>query len=231
MSLDLVTDAERDFLLAEYAPDQRMRLTTGIRRRLAPLVDADRTLLELCVALQLSMPGSPILYYGDEIGMGDNLMLTGLNSVRTPMQWSPDRNGGFSAGEPDRLTLPVAMDSLYGYQATNVEAQMRSRTSLLGWTKRLIEVRRDNVPFALGTYQHVNSSNPAVLAYIRATRDGTVLCVANFSRFPQPVNLDLMLHAGRTPIELLGGTRFPPIIDADYPLSLPGHGFYWFRLG
>ncbi len=230
LSLDAISDEERGYLLTEYAPDTHMRTNMGIRRRLAPLVDGDREQLELCAALLLSLPGSPVLYYGDEVGMGDDLTLAGNASVHTPMQWSPDRNAGFSAADPEKLELPVLTDSLYGYQATSVETQMRSRTSLLRWTKRLIEVRRHNPALAVGSFAQIASSNPAVLAYVRDAGDAQVLCVANFSRFAQPVELDLAGYAGTTPGELLGGARFFPVTAAPYWLSMSGHGFLWFAL-
>jgi maltose alpha-D-glucosyltransferase/alpha-amylase len=229
LSLASLDERERAYLFREYAPAPRMRSETGILRRLAPLADNERSLLELCTALMMSLPGSPVLYYGDEIGMGDNLMLRGGDSVRTPMQWSPDRNAGFSHSEPDRLVLPVLMDSVYGYQATNVEAQRRSR-SLLRFTRRIIELRQHNPAFSVGGFQEVASTNPAVFAYIRSYEADQVLCVVNFSRFAQTARLDLAGYAGRTPVEAFGGSRFLPIGRDPYPLNLAGHGFYWLNL-
>ncbi|MEU1708901.1 alpha-glucosidase C-terminal domain-containing protein, partial [Streptomyces sp. NPDC005706] len=178
----------------------------------------------------LSLPGSPILYYGDEIGMGDNIWLGDRDAVRTPMQWTPDRNAGFSLCDPGRLFLPTIMDPVYGYQVTNVEASMSSPSSLLHWTRRMIEIRKQNPAFGLGSYTELQSSNPAVLAFLREYGDDLVLCVHNFSRFAQPTELDLRAYDGRHPVELIGGVRFPAIGELPYLLTLAGHGFYWFRL-
>jgi maltose alpha-D-glucosyltransferase/alpha-amylase len=235
LTLEMVTDEERDYMYAEYAKDPRMKANIGIRRRLAPLLENDRNQQELFTALLLSLPGSPVLYYGDEIGMGDNIWLGDRDGVRTPMQWTPDRNAGFSQCDPGRLYLPVIMDPMYGYQAISVEAQQNSTASLLHWTRRMIEVRKHHVAFALGAYAELQSSNPSVLAYVREhiDADGTadrVICVNNLSRFPQPVQLDLSAYAGDTPVELTGGARFPRIGDLPYLLTLPGHGFYWFQI-
>jgi maltose alpha-D-glucosyltransferase/alpha-amylase len=235
LTLEMVTDEERDYMYAEYAKDPRMKANIGIRRRLAPLLENDRNQQELFTALLLSLPGSPVLYYGDEIGMGDNIWLGDRDGVRTPMQWTPDRNAGFSQCDPGRLYLPVIMDPIYGYQAISIEAQQNSTASLLHWTRRMIEVRRHHEAFALGTYAELPSSNPSVLAYVREHLhpDGTadrVVCVNNLSRFPQPVELDLSAYAGDTPVELTGGARFPRIGDLTYLLTLPGHGFYWFQI-
>ncbi|CAM5575903.1 Alpha-1,4-glucan:maltose-1-phosphate maltosyltransferase [Streptomyces tendae] len=230
LTLEMVTDEERDYMYAEYAKDPRMRANIGIRRRLAPLLDNDRNQIELFTALLLSLPGSPILYYGDEIGMGDNIWLGDRDAVRTPMQWTPDRNAGFSSSDPGRLFLPTIMDPVYGFQVTNVEASMASPSSLLHWTRRMIEIRKQNVAFGLGTYTELPSSNPAVLAFLREYGDDLVLCVHNFSRFAQPTELDLSAFGGRHPVELFGGVRFPAVGDLPYLLTLGGHGFYWFRL-
>ncbi len=230
LTLEMVTDEERDYMYAEYAKDPRMRANVGIRRRLAPLLENDRNQIELFTALLLSLPGSPVLYYGDEIGMGDNIWLGDRDGVRTPMQWTPDRNAGFSTCDPGRLYLPVIMDPVYGYQVTNVEAQLRNSTSLLHWTKRMIEIRKKNPAFGLGTYRELGSSNPSVLAFVREYEDDIVLCVNNLSRFPQPTELDLREYQGSSPIELLGGVRFPEIGKLPYLLTLAGHGFYWFRI-
>jgi maltose alpha-D-glucosyltransferase/alpha-amylase len=207
-----------------------MKANIGIRRRLAPLLDNDRNRIELFTALLLSLPGSPVLYYGDEIGMGDNIWLGDRDGVRTPMQWTPDRNAGFSTCDPARLYLPVIMDSVYGYQATNVEAQINNTSSLLHWTRRMIQVRKSNPAFGLGTFVDLGGSNASVLSYVREFGDDIVLCVNNLSRFPQPVELDLRAWEGVAPIELLGGTPFPRIGELPYLLTLAGHGFYWFRL-
>jgi maltose alpha-D-glucosyltransferase/alpha-amylase len=207
-----------------------MKANVGIRRRLAPLLDNDRKQIELFTALLLSLPGSPVLYYGDEVGMGDNIWLGDRDGVRTPMQWTPDRNAGFSSCDPGRLYLPVIMDPIYGYQVTNVEAQMANTSSLLHWTKRMIEVRKQNPAFGMGTYSELGSSNPSVLAFVREFGDDIVLGVMNFSRFAQPTELDLRQYQGVGPVELLGGVRFPDIGELPYLLTLAGHGFYWFRL-
>jgi len=197
---------------------------------LAPLLDNDRNQLELFTALLLSLPGSPVLYYGDEIGMGDNIWLGDRDGVRTPMQWTPDRNGGFSSADPQRLILPPISDAVYGYQAINVEAQMRNTTSLLYWTRRMIEVRKQHPTLALGTLTEIGSRNPTVLSYIREYGDDVVLCVNNLSRFPQPAELDLRRFEGYTPTELTGRVVFPVIGVLPYMLTLAGHGFYWFQL-
>ena len=240
LTLEMVTDDERDYMYAEYAKDPRMKANIGIRRRLAPLLDNDRNQLELFTALLLSLPGSPVLYYGDEIGMGDNIWLGDRDGVRTPMQWTPDRNAGFSTCDPGRLYLPMLMDPIYGYQALNVEAQQKSSGSFLHWTKRMIEIRKRHPVFGLGGYEELSSSNPSVLAFVREhtesdRTDGIdsadrILCVNNLSRFPQPVELDLRRFKGVTPVECMGGVTFPPIGDLSYLLTLPGHGFYWFQL-
>jgi maltose alpha-D-glucosyltransferase / alpha-amylase len=241
LTLEMVTDDERDYMYAEYAKDPRMKANIGIRRRLAPLLDNDRNQLELFTALLLSLPGSPVLYYGDEIGMGDNIWLGDRDGVRTAMQWTPDRNAGFSTCDPQRLYLPLNMDPIYGYQALNVEAQQRNPGSLLHWTKRMIEIRKRHPVFGQGAYEELTSSNPSVLAFVREYDhpEGTegrddpgdrILCVNNLSRFPQPVELDLRRFKGITPVECMGGVTFPPIGELNYLLTLPGHGFYWFQL-
>ncbi|SHK19114.1 trehalose synthase [Pseudonocardia thermophila] len=230
LTLEMVTDEERDYMYAEYAKDPRMKANIGIRRRLAPLLENDRNQLELFHALLLSLPGSPVLYYGDEIGMGDNIWLGDRDAVRSPMQWSPDRNAGFSKSDPGRLYLPPIMDPVYGYQSVNVEAQLNSTTSLLHWTRHMIEVRKRHNAFGLGTYTELGGSNPSILAYVRAYQDDVVLCVNNLSRFPQPVELDLSAYKGCQPHELTGGVPFPRIGELPYLLTLPGHGFYWFSI-
>jgi maltose alpha-D-glucosyltransferase/alpha-amylase len=230
LTLEMVTDEERDYMWAEYAADPRMKANMGIRRRLAPLLENSRHQVELFTALLLSLPGSPVLYYGDEIGMGDNIWLGDRDGVRTPMQWMPDRNAGFSTADPGRLYLPVIMDPLYGYQAVNVEAQTRAPTSLLHWTRQLIGVRRLHPAFGMGRYNEVGVSNPSVLAFVREFGDDAVLCVNNLSRFAQPAELDLRRFEGYKPVELRGASHFPVVGEQPYRLALSGHGFYWFSL-
>lgn len=234
LTLEMVSDRERDYMYQTYASDPRMRVNVGIRRRLAPLLDNDKEKLRLMLSLLLSMPGSPILYYGDELGMGDNIYLGDRNGVRTPMQWSPDRNAGFSRADPERLYLPPIMDPVYGYQSVNVEAQSRDAASLLNWMRRIIEVRKAHRVFGRGSLSFLEPGNRKILAYVREleTKDGSesVLCVANLSRSAQPVELDLSRFQGRVPIEMLGKTPFPPIGELPYLLTLPGHGFYWLLL-
>jgi len=230
LTLEMVTDEERDYMYTEYAKDPRMRANVGIRRRLAPLLENDRNQIELFTALLLSLPGSPVLYYGDEIGMGDNIWLGDRDGVRTPMQWDPDRNAGFSDCDPGRLYLPVIMDPIYGYQGLNIEAQQKNAGSLLQWTRRMIEIRKRHPVFGLGEFTELNSSNPSVLAFVRELGDDRMLCVNNLSRFPQPVELDLRRFVGVSPVETMGGVPFPPIGELPYLLTLPGHGFYWFTL-
>ncbi|WP_432973152.1 maltose alpha-D-glucosyltransferase [Dactylosporangium sp. CA-233914] len=230
LTLEMVTDEERDYMYAEYAKDPRMRANVGIRRRLAPLLENDRNQIELFTALLLSLPGSPVLYYGDEIAMGDNIWLGDRDGVRTPMQWTPDRNAGFSQANPGRLYLPVIQDHVYGYQAVNVEAQKESSTSVLNWTRTMLQVRRRHEAFAAGEFRELGGSNPSILAFVRVHGDDVVLCVNNLSRFPQPIELNLQNWAGYTPIELTGHVQFPAIGQLPYLLTLPGHGFYWFGL-
>jgi maltose alpha-D-glucosyltransferase / alpha-amylase len=257
LTLEMVTDEERDYMYSEYAKDPRMKRNIGIGRRLATLVDNDRRVAELLHSLLFSLPGSPVLYYGDEIGMGDNIYLGDRDGVRTPMQWAPDRNGGFSRADFAQLYLPPLMDPVYGYQAVNVEAQMRNPSSLLHWMRRMLEVRRQHPVYGTGSIEIVSTDNPSVLAFIRvATGDqgearkprpgkrasseqipegaagprDTVLCVSNLSRFAQPAQLPLQRWEGMTPIELLGRTPFPPIGELPYFVTLPPYGFYWFGL-
>ncbi|HEY7009403.1 MAG TPA: alpha-glucosidase C-terminal domain-containing protein, partial [Jatrophihabitantaceae bacterium] len=230
LTLEMVTDEERDYMWSEYAKDPRMKANIGIRRRLAPLLENDVNQIELFTALLLSLPGSPVLYYGDEIGMGDNIWLGDRDGVRTPMQWTPDRNAGFSTCDPGRLYLPVNLDSIYGYQVTNVESQMRNSSSLLHWTRRMIHLRKENPAFGMGTFTDIGGSNPCVLSFVRSFGDDIVLCVNNLSRFPQPVELDLREWEGAEPVELLGGAQFPRIGELPYLLTLAGHGFYWLRI-
>ncbi|MEU4293939.1 maltose alpha-D-glucosyltransferase [Kribbella sp. NPDC026596] len=230
LTLEMVSDEDRDYMWGEYAQDPRMKANIGIRRRLAPLLDNDVNKMELFTAMLLSLPGSPILYYGDEIGMGDNIWLGDRDGVRTPMQWSPDRNASFSTATPGKLSLPVIMDPVYGYQAVNVEAEMENASSLLHWTRRMIQARKQHPCFGMGTFTDLGGSNPSVLSYVREFGDDVVLCVNNLSRFPQPIELDLRQWQGVEPIELLGGVHFPTIGELPYLLTLGAHGFYWFRL-
>ena len=230
LTLEMVTERERDYLWSFYAADPRMRINLGIRRRLAPLLNNDRQKIELLNSLLLSMPGTPVLYYGDEIGMGDNVYLGDRDGVRTPMQWSSDRNGGFSTCDPQRLYLPPIMDPIYGYNTVNVEAQVRSPSSLLNWMKRLIAVCKQHSSFGLGTLKFLYPGNRKVLAYLREHEGESLLCIANLSRAAQAVELDLSRFKGRVPVELLGRSPFPPIGDLPYLLTLPGYGFYWFVL-
>ncbi len=231
LTLEMVTDAERDYLWSTYASDPRARINLGIRRRLAPLMENDRRKIELMNSILMSMPGTPIIYYGDEIGMGDNIYLGDRNGVRTPMQWTPDRNGGFSRADPAQLFLPCIMDPVYGFSAVNVEAQTRSLSSLLSWMKRLISVRKSTKVFGRGTLTFIRPSNRAVLAYVRQLGDEAILCVANISRSAQAVELDMRAWEGRIPQEMLGRTRFPRIGELPYLVTLPPYGFFWFSLG
>ncbi len=230
LTLEMVTDRERDYLWNFYAADKRMRLNLGIRRRLAPLMESDRRRIELLSGLMFSMPGTPVMYYGDEIGMGDNIFLGDRDGVRTPMQWTLDRNAGFSRADPAQLYLPPIMDPVYGYQAVNVEAQTRAPTSQLNWTKRLISVRKARRAFGRGDLRFLYPDNRKVLSFLRSFADETLLCVFNLSRSPQAVELDLAEFLGRSLVELGGRSVFPPIGEQPYVLSLPGYGFYWFML-
>jgi maltose alpha-D-glucosyltransferase/alpha-amylase len=226
LTLEMVTDEERDYMYAEYAKDPRMRRNIGISRRLAPLLDNGRRQIELLY----SLPGSPVMYYGDEIGMGDNIYLGDRDGVRTPMQWTGDRNAGFSKADPAALYLPFLMDPVYGYQACSVEAQERVSTSLLQWVRRMLQVRKQHPVFGLGDYEPLYPDNRRVLAFYRQLGADVVLVVANLSRFAQPVELDLSRFHGLVPEEMFGRTPFPVIDDEPYRLGLGPHGFYWFHL-
>ncbi len=235
LTLEMVTDDERDYMYLAYSADPRMRINVGIRRRLAPLVDNNRRRIELLNSLLLSFPGTPILYYGDEIGMGDNIYLGDRNGVRTPMQWNSDRNAGFSKCDPARLYFPVVMDPIYGYQVVNVEAQLSDQSSLLHWTRNMIALRKLFQVFGRGTLEFLHPENRKVLAYLRNLKrdDGTmetVLCVANLSRFAQPVSLDLKAYAGAVPVEMLGYVSFPQVTAGPYPLTVAPYSFLWFEL-
>jgi maltose alpha-D-glucosyltransferase/alpha-amylase len=241
LTLEMVTDDERDYMNLAYAADARMRINVGIRRRLAPLVDNNRRRIELLNSLLLSFPGTPIMYYGDEIGMGDNIYLGDRNGVRTPMQWNSDRNAGFSRAVPAKLYFPVIMDPIWGYQAINVEAQQSDPSSLLHWTRNMIALRKLFQVFGRGSLEFLHPENRKILAYIRdyketndpndtAAHTETVLCVANLSRFAQPVSLDLTKFAGRQPVEMLGYVPFPEITNQPYPLTLAPYSFLWLEL-
>jgi len=230
LTLAMVTDSERDALWSVYAADRRTRINLGIRRRLSPLMENDRRRIELMNGLLLSMPGTPVIYYGDEIGMGDNVALHDRDGVRTPMQWSPDRNGGFSRADPAALVLPVIQDPIYGYQSLNVESQARDAHSLLNWTRRMLAVRRRSRAFGRGTMRLLFPGNRKVLAYLREHDGDVVLCVFNLSRAAQAVELDLSGLQGRVPVEMLGGTPFPPVGTGAYPMTLPPYAFMWFLL-
>jgi maltose alpha-D-glucosyltransferase/alpha-amylase len=230
LTLEMVTEDERAYMWKEYAPDPRMKLNLGIRRRLAPLLDNGRQQIELFYGLLFSLPGSPVLYYGDELGMGDNIFLPDRDGVRTPMQWTGDRNGGFSRADFAELYLPPLMDPVYGFQAVNVEAQLRTESSLLRYVRRLLAARLEWPVFGVGEFEMLSSSTTPVFAFLRTHGDSAVLCVNNLSPNPYPVELDLSRFNGRSPVELIGKVRFPPIGELPYLLTLPGHGFYWFSL-
>jgi len=259
LTLEKVTEEERDYMVAEYVKDPRMRRHLGIGRRLAPLLEGDRRLAELLYAMLFSLPGSPVIYYGDELLMGDNVYLGDRDSVRTPMQWSPDRNGGFSKADFAQLYLPPLMDPVFGYEAVNVEAQQRNPSSFLHWIRAILQIRRQFAVFGTGSFDIVSCANPSVFAFVRsplpeagpqaprrrakerrdeqvaANPDGLastnpVLCVHNLSRFAQPAELDLVRWAGRVPVELLGRVPFPRVGQSTYGATLGPYGFYWFEL-
>jgi maltose alpha-D-glucosyltransferase/alpha-amylase len=230
LTLEMVTDEERDYMYAEYAKDPRMKLNLGIRRRLAPLLDNGRDEIELMHAILFSLPGAPVLYYGDEIAMGDNVYLGDRDGVRTPMQWTGDRNGGFSRADFAQLYLPPLMDPVYGFQAVNVEAELRTPTSLLRWLHRFIALRKEHPVFGLGTYEPLRPENPRVFAHIRRYADDIILCVQNLARSAQAVELDLSEFAGYVPEEMLGRSQFPRIGDLPYLLTLAPRGWFWFQL-
>ncbi|HEY6987244.1 MAG TPA: maltose alpha-D-glucosyltransferase, partial [Bryobacteraceae bacterium] len=230
LTLEMVTNDERDYMYLAYSADPRMRINLGIRRRLAPLLDNNRRRIELLNSLLFSFPGTPILYYGDEIGMGDNIYLGDRNGVRTPMQWSGDRNAGFSRATPAKLYSPVIMDPVFGYEAINVEAQQSDQASLLTWMRNMIALRKLFRVFGRGTLQFLNPANRKILAYLRQYEGEQILCVANLSRFAQPVDLDLHTLEGMVPVEMLGYVEFPAITRQPYRLTLAPYGFFWLEL-
>jgi len=230
LTLEMVTSKERDYMYTMYAADMRARINLGIRRRLAPLMENDPDRVKLMNGMLLSMPGSPIIYYGDEIGMGDNVFVGDRNGVRTPMQWSPDRNAGFSRADPQRLYLQPIMDAMFGYEALNVEAQARDSSSLLNWTRRMLAVRKTSHAFGRGRRRFLKPGNRKILAYLSEYDSDVVLTVFNLSRAAQPVELDLSEFKGFVPIEMLGRAPFPPIGELPYLLTLASYGFYWFKL-
>ncbi|HHU66871.1 maltose alpha-D-glucosyltransferase [Corynebacterium sp.] len=230
LTLEMVTEEERAYMYKHFAREPRMRANVGIRRRLAPLLGGDRNKLELVHGLLLSLPGSPVLYYGDEIGMGDNIWLYDRDGVRTPMQWSNDRNGGFSRAEPERLYLPAIQNDQYGFQTVNVENSMKRDNSLLHWVRSQIKVRQQYKAFGRGTYREVPSENEAVLTFLREYKGETILCVNNLSDRPQAVSLDLSEFSGVTPRELSGGESFPPIRQYPWVVTLAPHAYFWFDI-
>jgi maltose alpha-D-glucosyltransferase/alpha-amylase len=229
LTLEMVTDEERDYMYNEYAKDPRMKLNLGIRRRLAPLLENSRDQMEQFHAILFSLPGTPIIYYGDELGMGDNIYLGDRDGVRTPMQWTGDRNAGFSKCDFAQLYLPVLLDPVYGYQATNVEAQLRDQHSFLQWFRRLLAVRKQHPVFGLGSFEVLHPENPAIFTYVRTYGDDIVLCVNNLSGRAQAAELDLSAWEGMYPVELLGRERFPRIGELPYLLTFGPHSFYWFQ--
>jgi maltose alpha-D-glucosyltransferase/alpha-amylase len=230
LTLEMVTDEERDYMYNEYAKDPRMKLNLGIRRRLAPLLENSRDQMELFHAMLLSLPGTPIIYYGDEIGMGDNIYLGDRDGVRTPMQWTADRNAGFSRADFAQLYLPILMDPVYGYERVNVEAEQRNQNSFLQWFRRLLAVRKQHPVFGMGSFEILHPANPAIFAYVRKRNDDVVLAVNNLSGRAQAAELDLSAHEGMYPVELMGRERFPRIGELPYLLTFGPHSFYWFQL-
>ena len=230
LTLEMCTDPERDYMYYAYAQAPGMKLNIGIRRRLAPLLENDRRKIELLNSLLFTLPGTPIIYYGDEIGMGDNIHLGDRNGVRTPMQWAADRNAGFSRADPAQLYSPVIADPLYGYEAVNVEAQLRTPSSLLHWMRRLVATRKKTRVFGRGSLRFLRPNNTRVLAHLREYEGETILVVHNLANSAEPVLLDLQEYQGAVPVEMLGDARFPVIGDGRYFLSLAPYGFYWFRL-
>jgi maltose alpha-D-glucosyltransferase / alpha-amylase len=230
LTLEMVTDEERDYMYSEYAKDPRMKINLGIRRRLAPLLENNRDQIELFHAMLLSLPGSPVIYYGDELRMGDNIYLGDRDGVRTPMQWTADRNAGFSTADFAQLYLPVLMDPVYGFQAINVEAQLRNQHSFLQWSRRMFAVRKQHPVLGMGSFDVLHPENPAIFAYVRRSGTDIVLVVNNLSPRAQAAELDLSAFEGMYPVELLGGERFPRIGELPYLLTFGPHSFYWFEL-
>jgi maltose alpha-D-glucosyltransferase / alpha-amylase len=230
LTLEMVTDEERDYMYNEYARDPRMRINVGIRRRLAPLMDNGRRGIELMNVLLMSMPGTPIIYYGDEIGMGDNIYLGDRNGVRTPMQWNGSWNAGFSEADVAALYAPVVVDAPYGHQAVNVMAQERTQWSLLRWMRRIIDVRKQYKAFGRGSIEFLHPMNRKILVFLRAYEDETILVAVNLARSAEPVELDLARFAGYTPLELWSKRPFPTIGELPYLLTFGPLGYYAFRL-
>jgi maltose alpha-D-glucosyltransferase/alpha-amylase len=230
LTLEMVTDYERDYMYLAFSAHPEARLNVGIRRRLAPLMNNSRRRIELLMSVLLSFPGTPIVYYGDEIGMGDNLELGDRNGVRTPMHWNGDKNAGFSRADSDKLYSPVLADPVFGFQAVNVEGEEREPSSLLHWVRNMIRLRRLFKVFGRGGIEFLSPANHKILAYLRLYRTDVILCVANLSRTVQPVELDLSAFAGSVPVEMLGYTEFPRITTTPYFLTLGPYGFYWFEL-
>jgi maltose alpha-D-glucosyltransferase / alpha-amylase len=230
LTLEMVTEDERNFMYNEFAKHPKAKLNLGIRHRLAPLINKGRRQLELLHSVLFTMPGSPIIYYGDEMGMGDNVYLGDRNGVRTPMQWNGDRNAGFSKADTAQLYAPLVVDPVYGYQSVNVEAQQRTPTSLLNWMKKFIHIRKKYKAFGRGTLEFVQTSNPKILCYFRKYEDETLLILNNLSRYVQPAELDLTQYKDWVPVELVGGVFFPKITESPYFLAFSPHAFYWFRL-
>jgi maltose alpha-D-glucosyltransferase/alpha-amylase len=230
LTLEMVTDEERDYMYNEYAKDPRMKLNLGIRRRLAPLLENSIDQMKLFHAMLLSLPGTPIVYYGDELGMGDNIYLGDRDGVRTPMQWTGDRNAGFSTADFAQLYLPPLLDPVYGYQALNVEAELRDQHSFLQWFRRMLTVRTEHPLFGLGSFKALHPTNAAIFAYVRTLGDDRILCVNNLSNRAQAAELDLSDYEGMYPVEMLGRERFPRIGELPYLLTFGAHSFYWFQL-
>jgi maltose alpha-D-glucosyltransferase/alpha-amylase len=230
LTLEMVSEDERDYMYDAYAKEPHARINLGIRRRLAPLMENDRRRIELVNAMLFSLPGCPIIYYGDEIGMGDNVFLGDRNGVRTPMQWTGGWNAGFSTADPEQLFLPVVSNPVHGYQAVNVESQRRSDHSLLSWTKKLLKLWKASLVFSSGSIRFANPKNHRILAYFRELDGQTVLVVNNLSRTAQPVELDLREFKGAVPIEMFGGNAFPRIGELPYFLTLGPYHFFWFAL-